>query len=66
LTAVTAGAGTGRGLVLDDDVAAEIFGLAAVVIFISVFNLLFPTALPPLAGVAVANSGTVTDILSEL
>jgi hypothetical protein len=49
--------------VLDDDVAAEFFSPAAV----SVFNLLFPTAVPlPLAGVAIAGSGTVTDILSEL
>lgn len=52
---------------LDDDVEAEVFGPAAVVKFVSVFNLPFPTALPlPLAGVAIAGSGTVSDILSEL
>jgi len=51
----------------DDDDEAEVFGPAAVVKFVSVFNLLFPTALPlPLAGVTIAGSGTVTDILSEL
>jgi hypothetical protein len=53
--------------VLDDDVAAEVFSPAAAVKFVSAFNLLFPAALPlPLAGAAIAGSGTVTDILSEL
>jgi len=50
----------------NDDEEAEVFSPAAVVKFVSVFNLLFPTALPlPLAGVAITGSGTVTDILSE-
>jgi hypothetical protein len=65
---VTAGAGTGRELVLDD-VATEVLSPVAVDI-ISVFALLLPKA-PPLplaantAGVAIATSGTVTLAVTE-
>jgi hypothetical protein len=71
VTVATAGVGTGRELVLDDDVAAEVFSPAAAAVdFISVFTLLLPEALPlPLvagpAGVALAASGTVTVTVPE-
>jgi hypothetical protein len=69
VTAVTAGVGTGRQLVLDDDVAAEVFSPVAPVDFISVFILLLPEALllPLAAGPAgaPAASGTVAATVPE-